>query len=31
VLSQDLVTRALSFELALIAAFAPFYNPKYYR
>jgi len=31
VLSEDLVTRSLSFELALIAAFAPFYNPKYYK
>lgn len=31
VLSEDLVTRSLSFELALIAAFAPFYNPKYYQ
>lgn len=30
VLSRDLVTRSMSFELALIAAFAPFYNPKYY-
>ena len=30
VLTRDLVTRALSFELALIAAFAPFYNPKLY-
>ena len=30
VLSRDLVTRSLSFELALIAAFAPFYNPKMY-
>jgi inosine/xanthosine triphosphatase len=30
VLSRDLVTRSLSFELALIAAFAPFYNPKLY-
>jgi inosine/xanthosine triphosphatase len=30
VLSRDLVTRSLSFELALIAAFAPFYNPKFY-
>jgi inosine/xanthosine triphosphatase len=30
VLSKDLVTRSLSFELALIAAFAPFYNPKLY-
>lgn len=31
VLSRDLVTRSLSFELALIAAFAPFYNPKLYK
>jgi inosine/xanthosine triphosphatase len=31
VLSRDLVTRSLSFELALIAAFAPFYNPKLYQ
>lgn len=30
VLSRDLVTRALSFELALIAAFAPFYNASIY-
>ncbi len=30
VLSRDLVTRSLSFELALIAAFAPFYNPEVY-
>ena len=30
VLSRDLVTRSMSFEIALIAAFAPFYNPKYY-
>ncbi len=30
VLSRDLVTRAMSFELALIAAFAPFYNAKLY-
>jgi inosine/xanthosine triphosphatase len=30
VLSRDLVSRSLSFELALIAAFAPFYNPKMY-
>jgi len=26
VLSRDLLTRAMSFEAALIAAFAPFYN-----
>ena len=31
VLSRDLVTRSLSFELALIAAFAPFYNPEIYQ
>ncbi|PWT91010.1 MAG: hypothetical protein C5B55_08770 [Blastocatellia bacterium] len=30
VLSRDLVTRADSFELALIAAFAPFYNTRLY-
>lgn len=30
VLSRDLITRSLSFELALIAAFAPFYNPALY-
>jgi len=30
VLSRDLVTRSMSFELALIAALAPFYNPKLY-
>lgn len=30
VLSRDLVTRSMSFELALLAAFAPFYNPKFY-
>jgi inosine/xanthosine triphosphatase len=30
VLSRDLVTRSMSFELALIAAFAPFYNPELY-
>jgi inosine/xanthosine triphosphatase len=30
VLSRDLVTRSMSFELALIAAFAPFYNPRVY-
>ena len=30
VLSRDLVTRSMSFELALIAAFAPFYNGKFY-
>lgn len=30
VLSHDLITRAMSFEVALIAAFAPFYNRKLY-
>jgi inosine/xanthosine triphosphatase len=30
VLSRDLVTRSMSFEIALIAAFAPFYNPRFY-
>ena len=30
VLSRDLVTRSMSFEVALIAAFAPFYNPQMY-
>jgi non-canonical (house-cleaning) NTP pyrophosphatase len=30
VLSRDLVTRSVSFELALIAAFAPFYNAELY-
>ncbi|MFN2455682.1 MAG: DUF84 family protein [Pyrinomonadaceae bacterium] len=30
VLSKDLLTRAMSFELALLAAFAPFYNRKLY-
>lgn len=30
VLSKDLVTRSLSFELALIAACAPFYNQELY-
>jgi inosine/xanthosine triphosphatase len=30
VLSRDLVTRSMSFEIALIAAFAPFYNPALY-
>jgi len=30
VLSRDLVTRSMSFELALIAAFAPFYNSQLY-
>jgi inosine/xanthosine triphosphatase len=31
VLSRDLLTRSDSFEAALIAAFAPFYNPRLYR
>ncbi len=30
VFSRDLLTRSMSFELALIAAFAPFYNEKLY-
>jgi inosine/xanthosine triphosphatase len=30
VLSRDLVTRSMSFELALIAALAPFYNSEMY-
>jgi inosine/xanthosine triphosphatase len=30
ILSRDLVTRSMSFELALIAAFAPFYNKAMY-
>src|ERR1700682_5399417 len=30
ILSRDLITRSLSFELALIAAFAPFYNAELY-
>jgi inosine/xanthosine triphosphatase len=30
VLTRDLVTRSMSFELALVAAFAPFYNAKIY-
>ena len=30
VLSRDLMTRSMSFEAALIAAFAPFYNPALY-
>ncbi|MGI9167053.1 MAG: DUF84 family protein [Pyrinomonadaceae bacterium] len=30
VLTRDLVTRSTSFELALIAAFAPFYNQSFY-
>ena len=31
VLSRDLFTRAMSFEVALVAAFAPFYNTELYR
>jgi inosine/xanthosine triphosphatase len=30
ILSRDLVTRSMSFELALVAAFAPFYNAELY-
>jgi inosine/xanthosine triphosphatase len=30
VLSKDLMTRSMTFEIALIAAFAPFYNAKFY-
>lgn len=30
VLSRDLLTRSMSFEAALIAAFAPFYNTRLY-
>ncbi|HEX5703296.1 MAG TPA: inosine/xanthosine triphosphatase [Pyrinomonadaceae bacterium] len=30
VLSRDLITRSMSFEAALIAAFAPFYNRRLY-
>src|SRR5712691_3329032 len=30
ILSRDLVTRSMSFEVALIAAFAPFYNKAVY-
>ena len=30
VLSRDLITRSMSFELALVAAFAPFYNAELY-
>lgn len=30
VLSRDLITRSMSFESALIAAFAPFYNAELY-
>ncbi len=31
VLSRDLLTRSMSFEAALIAAFAPFYNSELYK
>ena len=31
ILSRDLVTRAMSFEVALLAAFAPFYNKEMYK
>jgi inosine/xanthosine triphosphatase len=31
ILSRDLVTRSMSFEVALVAAFAPFYNRKMYQ
>jgi inosine/xanthosine triphosphatase len=31
ILSRDLLTRSMSFEAALIAAFAPFYNRKLYQ
>jgi len=30
ILSRDLLTRAMSFEVALVAAFAPFYNKAMY-
>jgi non-canonical (house-cleaning) NTP pyrophosphatase len=30
ILSRDLLTRAMSFEAALVAAFAPFYNAQLY-
>jgi inosine/xanthosine triphosphatase len=30
ILSRELITRSMSFEAALIAAFAPFYNPQLY-
>ncbi len=30
ILSRDLVTRSMSFEVALVAAFAPFYNKAMY-
>jgi hypothetical protein len=30
VLSRNLFTRAMSFETALVAAFAPFYNSRLY-
>lgn len=31
VFSKDLITRSMTFEMALISAFAPFYNAKFYR
>jgi non-canonical (house-cleaning) NTP pyrophosphatase len=31
IFSRDLLTRSMSFEAALIAAFAPFYNSRLYR
>ena len=31
ILTRDLLTRRQSFEIALLAAFAPFYNPDLYR
>jgi non-canonical (house-cleaning) NTP pyrophosphatase len=31
VFSKDLMTRSMTFEMALIAAFAPFYNAGFYR
>ena len=31
ILSRDLLTRSQSFEAALVAAFAPFYNARLYR
>jgi len=31
VLSRDLLTRSMSFEAALLAALAPFYNAQFYR
>jgi non-canonical (house-cleaning) NTP pyrophosphatase len=30
VFSRNLITRSMSFEIALIAAFAPFYNGELY-